>query len=64
VRALLARTRRADSFTAYILLEGWQDAETANPKLVVRRRAAYIIDRTGVTPANSTPTLTNIPTGN
>jgi hypothetical protein len=57
-------TTRSDSFTAYILLEGWQDAETANPKLVVRRRAAYIIDRSGVTPTNASPTLTNIPTGN
>jgi len=36
---------RSDSFTLYVLIQGWQDAGTNAPKLVVQKRAAYIIDR-------------------
>lgn len=57
-------TTRSDSFTAYILLQGWQDAESDHPTLKVQRRAAFLIDRSGVSPSNTKPTLTNIPTGN
>jgi len=54
-------TTRSDSFTAYILLQGWRDAETANPTLVVQRRAALILDRSVVTPTNKSPTVTTVP---
>jgi hypothetical protein len=42
-------TTRSDSFTAYILVQGWRDAETANAALVVQRRLGLILDRSGRT---------------
>ena len=54
-------TTRSDSYTAYILVQGWRNAETSNPSLVVQRRAAIIIDRSSVTPANGSPTVVNVP---
>ena len=54
-------TTRSDSYTAYILVQGWRNAETNNPTLVVQRRAAIIIDRSAVTPTNTSPTVTNVP---
>lgn len=54
-------TTRSDSYTAYILVQGWRNAETAAPHLVVQRRAAVIIDRSGVTPTNKIPGTTNVP---
>ncbi|MBA2708124.1 MAG: hypothetical protein H0U59_10005, partial [Gemmatimonadaceae bacterium] len=41
-------TTRSDSFTAYILIQGYRDAGTANAKLEVEKRVAYIIDRSKV----------------
>jgi hypothetical protein len=38
-------TTRSDSFTCYILVQGYRNANTANPKLEVQKRVAYIIDR-------------------
>jgi hypothetical protein len=43
-------TTRSDSFTVYILLQGWRNIGTATPELVVQRRAAAIIDRSTVKP--------------
>ncbi|HXE53400.1 MAG TPA: hypothetical protein VN541_10310, partial [Tepidisphaeraceae bacterium] len=57
-------TTRSDSYTAYILIQGWRDAETDHPTLVVQRRATYLIDRSSVTPANQAPTMTKIPNTN
>ena len=54
-------TTRSDSYTAYILVQGWRNAETATPHLVAQRRAAVIIDRTPVTPDNPTPNVTFVP---
>ena len=55
-------TTRSDSFTAYILLQGWRDAETPGATLAVQRRAAFLIDRSGITPANvSSPTINFVP---
>lgn len=54
-------TTRSDSYTAYVLIQGWRNAETPNPQLVVQRRAAVIIDRSAVTPTNRTPNATNVP---
>jgi DNA uptake protein ComE-like DNA-binding protein len=45
-------TTRSDSFTCYVLLQGWRNAGTGNPTLAVQRRAAFMVDRTGVTPSN------------
>lgn len=56
-------TTRSDSFTAYVIVQGWRNAGTASPQLVVQRRGAFIIDRSTVTPANVTqPAITNVPT--
>jgi hypothetical protein len=45
-------TTRSDSFTCYVLVQGWRDAETANAKLVVQRRVGLFIDRSEYTPAH------------
>jgi hypothetical protein len=56
-------TTRSDSFTAYVLVQGWHNAGTAAATLVVQRRGAFIIDRSTITPANNTsPAITNVPT--
>jgi hypothetical protein len=52
-------TTRSDSFTVYLLLQGWRNAGTGNPTLAVQRRAAFFVDRNPITPA--TPTLTAAP---
>jgi hypothetical protein len=55
-------TTRSDSFTAYVLLQGWRNAETPGATLAVQRRAAFRIDRSGITPINNTsPTVTFVP---
>ncbi len=48
-------TTRSDTFTCYIYLQGWRNANTSQPTLAVQRRAAIIIDRSAVTPTNPTP---------
>jgi len=45
-------TTRSDSFTAYVLVQGWRGAGTPNPELVVQRRRAFVADRTGLSPTN------------
>ena len=57
-------TVRSDSFTAYVLVQGWRNAGTATPELVVQRRAAFIADRSASTPSNLTLNVTNIPANN
>ncbi|HEX8914936.1 MAG TPA: carbohydrate-binding protein [Humisphaera sp.] len=58
-------TFRSDSFTAYVLVQGWRNAGTSAPELVVQRRAAMIIDRSTVHPLPtggfSDPVVTNVP---
>jgi hypothetical protein len=54
-------TTHSDSFTAYILVQGWRNAETSSPQLVVQRRAIVIIDRSVVTPQNKTPNSIMVP---
>jgi hypothetical protein len=46
-------TTRSDTFTCYLVVEGWRNAGTANPQRVAQRRSAFILDRTGVTPYQS-----------
>jgi hypothetical protein len=43
-------TTRSDSFTCYILVQGWRNAETPQAQLVVQRRVGYLMDRSRVTP--------------
>ena len=42
-------TTHSDTFTCYVLLQGWRNAGTANPTLAVQRRVAFLVDRTAVT---------------
>ncbi len=56
-------TTRSDSFTAYVIVQGWRNAGTSSPELVAQRRGAFIIDRSTITPTNNTqPGITNVPT--
>ena len=54
-------TTRSDSFTVYILVQGWRGANGANPQLVVQRRAAFIQDRSSVTAGARLPAAVNVP---
>jgi DNA uptake protein ComE-like DNA-binding protein len=54
-------TTRSDSFTCYVLLQGWRGVGTASPTLAVQRRSAFFLDRTTVTPTNSNSAIFNIP---
>jgi len=57
-------TTRSDSYTVYIVVQGWQNVGTTTPRLVTQRRAAFIIDRSNVTGVSGTanPKITNVPT--
>ncbi len=55
-------TTRSDTFTVYILLQGYRNTGTANPELVVERRASMIVDRSRFTETNGTVTATKVPT--
>ncbi|HEY8665883.1 MAG TPA: hypothetical protein VIL86_04415, partial [Tepidisphaeraceae bacterium] len=58
-------TTRSDSFTCYVVVEGWRNAGSTDPAKpparVVQRRSAYILDRSGVTATNKTVKVTNVP---
>jgi hypothetical protein len=59
-------TTRSDSFTVYIVVEGWQNAGVngtgnAAPTLKVTRRAAFIVDRSTVTPLSRTVRTVTVP---
>jgi hypothetical protein len=45
-------TTRSDTFTVYIVLQGWQNVGTGNAQPMVTRRFAYIVDRSQI---NSDP---------
>jgi hypothetical protein len=47
-------TTRSDTFTAYVVVQGWKNVNSAYPELVVQKRAAFILDRSGST--TTTPT--------
>jgi len=61
-------TTRSDSFTVYLQVQGWRGAGTPGAQLVVQRRAAFIMDRSGSTrsadnKSNTTNVISvNIPT--
>jgi hypothetical protein len=52
-------TTRSDSYTVYVLVQGWRGVGSANPELVVQRRRAFMADRTGVTPTSRDVTTQN-----
>ncbi len=54
-------TLRSDTFTAYIIVQGWSNAGTANAKLVAQRRMAFIADRSKLTPTQKSPASFTIP---
>ncbi|MDB5332180.1 MAG: Helix-hairpin-helix motif containing protein [Phycisphaerales bacterium] len=53
-------TTRSDTYTAYILVQGWRGIGTATPELVVQRRAAFIADRSGLTATNKSLNVVNV----
>jgi hypothetical protein len=60
-------TTRSDTFTVYILLQGWRlpvpGASSAMPELVVQRRVAFIQDRSSMTasPSSKLAASVNVP---
>jgi hypothetical protein len=44
-----------------VLLQGWRNVGTGNPTLVVQRRAAFLVDRNGVTPSNNQLNIYKVP---
>jgi hypothetical protein len=54
-------TTRSDTFTAYLVIEGWRNAGTPTATRVVQRRFAFILDRTGVASAIPAPLLNGDP---
>ena len=57
-------TTRSDSFTVYIVVQGWRTSTigTSNPELVVQRCAAFIADRSAITAKTGSLKITNVPT--
>jgi hypothetical protein len=50
-------TTRSDSFTAYVLVQGWRDAGTPNATLVSQKRLGFIIDRSNLSAKNKKPRM-------
>ena len=48
-------TTRSDSFTVYVVVQGWRNAGTANPELVSQQRVGLVVDRSGVTRTKHDP---------
>jgi hypothetical protein len=55
-------TTRSETFTCYVLLQGWRHAGSNGAQLVVERRAAFFADRNSVSSASSVPLTFRIPT--
>ncbi|HYE21726.1 MAG TPA: hypothetical protein VEA69_25020 [Tepidisphaeraceae bacterium] len=59
-------TLRSDTYTAYLIVEGWRNAGTPSATLVAKRRLSFIIDRSkmSMTKAGSprTPAVYTVPT--
>lgn len=59
-------TLRSDTFTCYVLVQGWRDAGSTSARLEVQRRLAFMVDRSTVRPssaggASTPPRVYNIP---
>ncbi|HSI34107.1 MAG TPA: hypothetical protein VK986_11010 [Tepidisphaeraceae bacterium] len=59
-------TLRSDTYTAYLIVEGWRNAGTPSASLVAKRRLSFIVDRSkmSMTKAGSprTPAVHTVPT--
>ncbi|MDB5174358.1 MAG: Helix-hairpin-helix motif containing protein [Phycisphaerales bacterium] len=55
-------TTRSDTYTTYILVQGWRGIGTNNLELVVQRRAAFIADRSAITATNKGLNIINVQT--
>ena len=59
-------TLRSDTFTAYVIVQGWRNVTSQYPELVVQKRLATLIDRSALgtatgAGASQTPKLYSIP---
>lgn len=54
-------TTRSDTFTVYIELQGWRDAGQPTAQMVTDRHVAFIADRSGLTPVNTSMNLAKVP---
>jgi hypothetical protein len=50
-------TTRSDTFTAYIVVQGWRDAGTDKATMVAQKRLGLIVDRSNCTVRNKKPHL-------
>jgi hypothetical protein len=55
-------TTHSDTYTCYVLLQGWRGVDTTNPTLAVQRRSAFLLDRNGVYLGNSRASTSKVPT--
>jgi hypothetical protein len=55
-------TTRSDTFTVYVLVQGWKQAGTPFPSLVVERRSAFIVDRSKLNSDTGSIAITPVPT--
>ena len=46
-------TTRSDTFTAYVVVQGWKNINTKYPELVVQKRAAFLLDRSSASPTGT-----------
>ena len=53
-------TTRSDTYTVYVLVQGWSGVGTATPSLVVQRRTAFIADRSQLTASNPSINITPV----
>jgi hypothetical protein len=54
-------TIRSDSFTVYIIVQGWRGAETAHPKLVAQRRSAFVVNRASLGSIDGSMGIMHVP---
>ena len=54
-------TTRSDTFTTYVLVQGWKNAGTEYPQLVAEKRAAFMTDRSKVYSGNATVESFEVP---
>ena len=54
-------TTRSDTFTVYVVVQGWRNAGTTSAYPVITRRAAFIVDRNSVTPLSKTVRTETVP---
>jgi len=54
-------TTRSDSFTVYLIVQGWKEAETDHPRLVAQKRSAFIVDRAMLMRHGGSMGITQVP---